>query len=243
MAGRRGRQGGGDGREEGTAGRRGRQGGGDGREEGTAGRRGRQGGGTAGRRGRQGGGDDREEGTAGRRGRQGGGDGREEGMAGRRDALNPCVSNHNIWILVVRKQMKSHSGCCTVKPALVTTCIQRPKTTWSCLNCGIFTTTSIERPGPSMVGETCSCDHLYSETTSIQGPLGYVPIVALQCIFTSIKRPPLFKDHFFWPKSFGSQLITANGSCVCPIAGESSHLAGTSVFFLCNQTMELYKLV
>ena len=48
--------------------------------------------------------------------------------------------------------------------------------------------------------ETCSCDHLYSETTSIQGPLGHVPIVTLQCIFTSIKRPPLFKDHFFWPK-------------------------------------------
>ena len=36
-------------------------------------------------------------------------------------------------------------------------------------------------------------DHLYS----IQGPLGHVPIVALQCIFTSIKRQPLFKDHFF----------------------------------------------
>ena len=48
--------------------------------------------------------------------------------------------------------------------------------------------------------ETCSCDHLYSETTSIQIPLGRVPIVALPCIFTSIKRPPLFKDHFFWPK-------------------------------------------
>ena len=45
--------------------------------------------------------------------------------------------------------------------------------------------------------ETCSCDHLYSETTSIQGPLGRVPIVAFQCIFTSIKRPPLFIDHFF----------------------------------------------
>ena len=45
--------------------------------------------------------------------------------------------------------------------------------------------------------ETCSCDHLYSETTSIQGPLGCVPIVALQYIFTSIKRPPLF---YFWPK-------------------------------------------
>ena len=51
-----------------------------------------------------------------------------------------------------------------------------------------------------LYSETCSCDHLYSETTSIQRPLGRVPIVALPCIFTSIKRPPLFKDHFFWPK-------------------------------------------
>ena len=39
--------------------------------------------------------------------------------------------------------------------------------------------------------------YIYSETTCIQGPLGHVPIVALPCIFTSIKRPPLFKDHFF----------------------------------------------
>ena len=38
--------------------------------------------------------------------------------------------------------------------------------------------------------ETCSCDHLHSVTTSIQGPLGRVPIVALPHIFTSIKRPP-----------------------------------------------------
>ena len=38
---------------------------------------------------------------------------------------------------------------------------------------------------------------LYSETTSIQG---HVPIVALRYIFTSIKRPPLDLDHFFWPK-------------------------------------------
>ena len=37
--------------------------------------------------------------------------------------------------------------------------------------------------------------NLYSETTSIQIPLGHVPIVALPYIFTSIKRPPLFKDH------------------------------------------------
>ena len=48
----------------------------------------------------------------------------------------------------------------------------------------------------SMYSETCSCDHLYSETTSIQKPLGHVPIVALPCIFSSIKRPHLFKDHF-----------------------------------------------
>ena len=50
--------------------------------------------------------------------------------------------------------------------------------------------------------ETCSCDHVYSETTCIQGPLRHVPIVALQCIFTSIKRPPLFKDHFFWAQAW-----------------------------------------
>ena len=99
----------------------------------------------------------------------------------------------------------------TVKPALVTTCIQRPplfkdhlvvsqlwlyhaflpvlrdhlysRTAWSCPNCG-FTMHF----------------YLYSETTSIQGPLGRVPIVALPCIFTCIKRPPLFKDHLFWPR-------------------------------------------
>ena len=43
--------------------------------------------------------------------------------------------------------------------------------------------------------------NLYSETTSIQRPLGHVPInnVALPCIFTCIKSPPLFKDHFFGP--------------------------------------------
>ena len=35
-------------------------------------------------------------------------------------------------------------------------------------------------------GETCSCDHLYSETTSIQRPLGHVLIVVLPCISTSI---------------------------------------------------------
>ena len=35
------------------------------------------------------------------------------------------------------------------------------------------------------------------EMYSIQRPLGCVPIVALQYIFSSIKRPPLFKDHFF----------------------------------------------
>ena len=53
---------------------------------------------------------------------------------------------------------------CTVKPALVTTCIQK--------------------------------------TTSIQRPLGHVPIVALPCIFTSIQRPPLFKDHLFWAQAW-----------------------------------------
>ena len=60
--------------------------------------------------------------------------------------------------------------------------------------------------------ETSSCDHLYSETTSIQGPLSRVPIVALQCIFTSIKRPPLFKDHFFlsqaWSLNTGFTVVT-----------------------------------
>ena len=56
----------------------------------------------------------------------------------------------------------------------------------------------------SIYSETCSCDHLYSETTSIQRrrPTTWScpNCVALPCIFTSIKRPPLFKDHFFWPK-------------------------------------------
>ena len=44
---------------------------------------------------------------------------------------------------------------------------------------------------------------MYSETTFIQIPLGHVPIVTLQCIFTSIKRLRIYlhsKTTFFWPK-------------------------------------------
>jgi hypothetical protein len=53
----------------------------------------------------------------------------------------------------------------------------------------------------SQVGysETCSCDNLCSETTSIPEPLGPVPKVAIPYISTSIMRPPLLKGHFFWP--------------------------------------------
>ena len=49
-----------------------------------------------------------------------------------------------------------------------------------------------------IISETCSCDHLYSETTWSCPNI----IVALfyNAFFASIKRPPLFKDHFFWPK-------------------------------------------
>ena len=51
-------------------------------------------------------------------------------------------------------------------------------------------------PDRCMYSETCSCDHLYSEATCIQRPLGHVivSIVTLPCIL------PLFKDLFFWPK-------------------------------------------
>ena len=68
--------------------------------------------------------------------------------------------------------------------------------------------------------ETCSCDHLYSTTTSIQGPLGCVPIVALQCIFTSIKRPPLFKDLFLaqaWSLTHRFQCTRDQASPVIPV--------------------------
>ena len=58
---------------------------------------------------------------------------------------------------------------------------------------GLDTASSVENWAYS---ETCSCDHLYSETTSIQGPLSHVPIVALQGIFTSIKETTSF---FFGP--------------------------------------------
>ena len=60
----------------------------------------------------------------------------------------------------------------------------------------------------------CSCDHLYSETTSIQGPLGRVPIVALQCIFTSnkettsIQRPLFFGLAWSLNKGFTVDIST-----------------------------------
>ena len=45
--------------------------------------------------------------------------------------------------------------------------------------------------------------------------LSHVPIVALQCIFTSIKRPPLFKDHFFlaqaWSLNTGLAVLAMRG--------------------------------
>ena len=56
-----------------------------------------------------------------------------------------------------------------VKPALVTTCIQRPP---------LFKD-HLVMSQLWLYSEACSCDHL---TTSIQGPFGHVPIVALQCI-------------------------------------------------------------
>ena len=85
---------------------------------------------------------------------------------------------------------------------------------------------------------TGSMSAVYSENTSIQRPLGHVPIVALPCISTSIKRPPLYskttcscpncgfttsikrplllvvfcKDHFFWPKCGHLHYIPLEGS-------------------------------
>ena len=68
--------------------------------------------------------------------------------------------------------------------------------------------------------ESCPCDHLYSETTSIQGPLGHVLIVALPCILR------LLRDHlyskttfFFWPKR--GRLIQASLYCVFKLIGVS----------------------
>ena len=82
-----------------------------------------------------------------------------------------------------------------VKPALVTTCIQRPplfKDHLFMSQLHVEETTSIQRPLVH-VPIACGRDHLYSKTTSIQRPLVHVPIAC--------ERDHLYLKtaFFFWP--------------------------------------------